>query len=598
MSSQESLTVEVMLLERPQLAEVIVQNYTAWKSVRREAERRWKETTNFVYATSTRETVNGTVGGLDPDQQSGWSHSTHLPKLTQIYDNLLANYRFALFPHNDWFKFIGEDKEAVTKDKRTVAESYLKTKHRLNDFEDVVLELLGDWALYGNCFAEVTYEERTSEADSGETVVDYVGPVIHRISPYDIVFNPLAVSFANTPKIIRSVQSIGEFLRTVEENPTKGYDEEVVNKIKETRSQSYLAGSGEEDKGEQLTFDGYGSWTNYLKSGYVELLDFYGDIWDASSGELLKNQVITVVDRLHVLRKAQIKTKTGKANVFHSGWRNRPDNLWSMGPLDNLIGMQYQINHLENAKADALDQMIVPTRIIIGDVDEVDVQVGKPGGAYRILSGEGSVGNLAPDVTILQADFMNAQKMNLMEELAGSPREAMGIRTPGEKTAFEVSSLQNAASRNFQNKISHFESTFIDKLLNAELELGREYLDGEDSIKIRDDTSGVEQFIAITKEDIRTNGKIVPIGARHFARQQQLIANATQLLQLAGQDPLVLQHFPSKKLAKMYEELLGLDDLELYVEFGRVFEAQELQQLSQATDILPEEGEIPPEEPV
>jgi len=581
MSSQESLTIESMLMERPQLAEEITNKYTAWKSVRREAENRWKETTNFVYATSTRETTNSTVGGADPDNQTGWSHSTHIPKLTQIYDNLIANYRFALFPHNDWFKFIGEDKEAVTHDKRVAAESYLKTKHRLNNFEDTVLELLNDWSLYGNCFAEVTYESRTS-VETDDTYVDYIGPVVRRISPYDIVFNPLGASFENVPKIKRSIQSMGEFLRSVEENPTLGYDPKVVNTIKETRSSSFLAGAGESDKSEQLVFDGYGSWTQYIKSGYVEILDFYGDIWDSESGELLKNQVITVVDRLHVLRKESIRTKTGKANIFHAGWRQRPDNLWGMGPLDNLIGMQYQINHLENAKADALDQMIMPTRVVVGDVDESEVVTGKPGGTYRILGGEGSVGNLAPDTTILQADFMNQAKMALMEELAGSPREAMGIRTPGEKTAFEVNSLQNAASRNFQNKISQYESTFIDKLLNAELELGREYLDGEDSVKIVDETFGVEQFLSITKEDLKTNGKIVPVGARHFARQQQLIANATQLIQLAGQDPMVLQHFPSKRLAKMYEELLGLDDLELFVEFGRLFEEQELQQLAQA----------------
>ncbi len=584
-----------MMDERSQIAEEITNKYTAWKSVRREAESRWKDTTNFIYATSTRETVGGTAGGIDPDNQNGWSHSTHLPKLTQIYDNLIANYRFALFPHNDWFKFVGEDKEAVTKDKRKAAESYLKTKHRLNSFEDIILELLNDWALYGNCFAEVTYETKTS-SEVDDLAVDYIGPTLSRISPFDIVFNPLASSFENTPKIKRSIQSMGEFIRSVEEDPTLGYDPSVVEKVKTCRSTAFLAGSGENDKSEQLTYDGFGSWTSYINSGYVELLDFYGDIWDAQNEKLLKNQVITVVDRVHVLRKKPINTSNGKVHMYHAGWRQRPDNLWAMGPLDNLIGMQYQLNHLENAKADALDQMLVPTRVVIGDVDESGVQPGRPGGSYRILGGEGSVSNLAPDTTILQADFMIQAKMSLMEELAGSPREAMGIRTPGEKTAFEVDSLQNAASRNFQNKISQFESNFIDKLLNAELELGREFLDGEDSIKITDESYGAEQFLTITKEDLKSNGKIIPIGARHFARQRQLISNATQLIQLASQDPLVLQHFPSKKMAKMYEELLGLDDLELYVEFGRLFEQQELQQLTQAAQGVAPQEEAPIEQ--
>lgn len=584
MSSKDSLTFENIDSNRDEVAVQITNHFTAWKSARREVEKRWKETTAYVYATSTRETSNGSAGGIDPEQPNGWSHSTHIPKLTQIYDNLMANYRFALFPNQNWFKFIGEDQESVTKDKRDVAEEYLRTKHRLNDFEQVMMKLLEDWCLYGNCFAEVSYSQK-AELEDGQAYVDYIGPVVRRISPFDIVFNPTAASFANTPKIVRSVKSMGAFLREIDENPTREYDMTVVNKVKETRASSFLPGSGEEDKASQLKYDGFGSWTQYMTSGYVEILDFYGDIWDAASGELLKDQVITVVDRCWVLRKEKIQTRTGKPMIFHAPWRTRPDNLWGMGPLDNLIGMQYKINHLENARADAMDQWIQPTRIIVGEVDEEGVIPGAPGGTYRIPTGEGSVANLAPDTTILSADFQIDNMMQLMELLVGSPREAMGFRTPGEKTAFEVSSLENAASRNFQNKISYFEVNFVQPILNAELEMGREFLEGEDVINVpnTDEGAKVDIFLTIDKSDLRNNGKIVPQGARHFARQQQLIANATQLLQLAAADPLVMQHFPSKKLAEVYEDLLGLDNLELFSAFGRVFEEQELQQLMQGS---------------
>ena len=591
MSLQESLTIESADIEQDYLAKEIVNRWTEWKSARRAAESRWKEVTNYVYATSTRETTNAYVGGQDGE---GWSHSTHIPKLTQIFDNLIANYRYALFPNEDWFKFVGEDKEAATLEKRTIAEAYLRTKHRLSGFEVKVLDLLKDWGIYGNCFAEVTYESRTAYDNDGGQYIDYMGPVVNRISPYDIVFNPMATSFEDSPKIIRSVQSMGEFLRTVEENPERNYDPKVVEKMKHYRSEAYLSGEGETDKGEQMIYDGYGTWSQYIRSGHVEILDFYGDIWDANSQTLMKSKVLTVVDRCWVLREENIDTPSGRPRIYHAGWRERPDNLWAMGPLDNLIGMQYQINHLENAKADALDQMIFATRVIVGDVEESDVMPGKPGGEYRIPAGEGSVSNLAPDTTILQVDFMNQAKLQLMEEMAGSPREAMGIRTPGEKTAFEVNSLQNAASRNFQNKINQFESSFLDKLLNAEFEVARRYLSTGDKINYKDRTFGADLFKDITPEDIRIQGKLVPMGARHFAREQQLMANATQLLQIAAQDPEVMSHFPSKKLAKMYEELLGLDKLDLFQEWGRIMEQQELQQLMNAaqaqTEVSQEEA--------
>ena len=43
-----------------------------------------------------------------------------------------------------------------------------------------------------------------------------------------------------------------------------------------------------------------------------------------------------------------------------AGWRPRPDNLYAMGPLDNLVGMQYRIDHLENLKSDVFDQIAYP----------------------------------------------------------------------------------------------------------------------------------------------------------------------------------------------------------------------------------------------
>ena len=48
---------------------------------------------NFLFATDTSKT---SVGGLP------WKNSTTLPKLTQIRDNLHANYMSAVFPNDNW----------------------------------------------------------------------------------------------------------------------------------------------------------------------------------------------------------------------------------------------------------------------------------------------------------------------------------------------------------------------------------------------------------------------------------------------------------------------------------------------------------------
>ena len=130
----------------------------------------------------------------------------------------------------------------------------------------------------------------------------------------------------------------------------------------------------------------------------------------------------------------------GRDPIFHVGWRDRPDNLYSMGPLDNLVGMQYRIDHLENLKADVFDQIAYPVLKIRGDVEDFDFEPN----ARIYLGDEGDVGYLVPDSTALNADFQIQNIEAKMEMMAGAPREAMGIRSAGEKTAFEVNQLDDS----------------------------------------------------------------------------------------------------------------------------------------------------------
>ena len=571
MSGADSLDFD--LVPGQPLAVEISTNWSVWNGARADWRSRVEENKKYLLATSVRETTN---------VQNAHNHTTHIPKLTQIADNLLANYISALFPNDDWLKFEGSDEDAERFDKKQAVLSYITTKNRLNRFRQVIQTLVDDWIWAGNCFAGVTYKQEFHvNPDTGEQIPGYIGPVVYRISPDDIVFNPLATDFRSTPKIVRSLKTLGELHRDLEENPELGYSADIIDQIKKDREVLNNLNDTAIDKHMQMQYDGFGSASQYYRSGYVEILEFYGDIYDTSKDQWLKNYVITVVDRRYVVRMQPLNTWTGRPNIFHVGWRLRPDNLWAMGPLDNLIGMQYLINHLENARADAFDQMLDPDRVISGDVDienrgsAIDYYVTDP-------SIGGGVSYLGPDTTVLNADFQIQRKEGQMEEYAGAPREAMGIRTPGEKTAFEVSTLQNAASRIFQQKITYFEEQFLEPIINAEIEVARTNIDGTDLIRVVDDDFGVAEFLKVTREDLFANGKLVPIGARHFARQAALAQNLQQFFSAIAQDPMLAQHFPTENLAKAWEDLLGFKRLDLFEKFGRVREELELARLQSA----------------
>ena len=574
-------TIDIdQLIEPHALASDIADRWTTWNNARQNKIEEWKELRNYIYATDTRTTSNSKLP---------WTNSTTTPKLTQIADNLHANYFSALFPQQKWFKFEAHDPDSNVKSKRNVIQAYMENKVRQSDFENTVSKLINDYIQYGNCFATVDFSRDYTEYDDGERIVNYIGPKLVRISPFDICFNPMAPNFGDSPKIVRSILTLGEIARKVEETSDNKYMQEVLDKMLANRS----AMSGQEvdvDKSQAYTADGFATLTEYYESNYVELLTFYGDIYDSESNKFHKNRIITVVDRSYVLLNEQNPSWLGKASIFHAGWRERPDNLYAMGPLDNLVGMQYRIDHLENLKADVFDQIAYPIIKIRGDVEDFDFEP-----AARIYMGEeGDVGYLAPDTTALNADFQIQNLENKMEMLAGAPREAMGIRSAGEKTAFEVQQLMTAAGRIFQHKTAHFERVFLEPILNAMLEAARRNMDYADTIRVLNDDTGLFFFEQITKEDIMANGKIVPMGARHYAERANRIQNLTQLYQLKLSDPTMAAHLSGKEFARLLADELG--EPALFAENITVTEQMETQRVATEAQVQFEEEQMVAEE--
>src|SRR6185295_11671038 len=114
-------------------------------------------------------------------------------------------------------------------------------------------------------------------------------------------------------------------------------------------------------------------------------------------------------------------------------------------------------------------------------------------GARIYMEENADVEHLRPDATALQADLQINIIENTMEELAGAPRQAMGIRTPGEKTAFEVQTLDNAAGRLFQHKAEYFEDNFLEPLMNTMLEVARRTLQAPVLVALVADDNGITE---------------------------------------------------------------------------------------------------------
>jgi len=547
------------------LASKISDMWTRWDTARSV----WKEEKNalrqYLFATDTRSTSNSKLP---------WKNSTVTPKLTQIRDNLHANYLAALFPSENWFFWEATDKAPQLMQKRYAIVNYLKQKLKASNFQLLVSKLVYDYIDFGNVIVTYDYVRDTYIGKDGQVSTKYIGPKAYRVNPHDIVFNPLSEEFDKSPVVRRMLKSIGDLLTDVETKPALHYDKAVVDKALQFR-QNYRD-DPEFKKEVNMAIDGFGSADEYLTGDMVELLEFWGDIYDPDTKTLLRNQLITVIDRKWILRKQVNPMWVAEKPMFHCGWRLRTDNLWAQGPLDQLVGMQYRIDHLENLKADVFDLIAYPVIKVKGStVEEFEYEPG----AQIFVGDEGDVEFMRPDGSALNADMQINELMNRMEELAGAPRQAMGIRTPGEKTKFEVQTLENAAGRIFQNKVSWFERNILEPLLNGMLAESIRNFEGVERIRTVDEEYGTESFIEVTKNDLMAAGKIYPVGARHFAEQARFIQELAQTMNVVAAMPSVATHISGKAIALAIEENMGWQNYKIVQDNANVFEQAQTQKL-------------------
>lgn len=540
-------TLEIKILQEPDsLATAISNKYVAWEASRDKWYRNAQETLENLYATSTHEIRN---------QSHEWDNSTHIPKLTQIRDMLITYYLDAMFSLPDYIDWEAYDQNSADVNTKNTLKTLAKQMVHDSQFEPTIRQIVEDYVDYGNAFATaVPYRNTLQDA------IIYDGPKAVRINPMDIFFDPLATSFEKSPKIIRTVMTLGELMQSAEQfTQDENMFKKALNKALKKRRTIYdTIATNKKDVivDDMCSIAGVGSWSAYYMSDTVELLTFYGDLYDVENNKLYKNSRIVVMDRSHILLNEPITDYGFGCNIFKAGWRDRKDNLWSMSPLDNIKGMQFMIDFLENKRADVFNLISNPIVVTKGDVEMPEYIFP---GCHVGVDVDGDIQFIRPDATALQADLYVDRYLTLMEEMAGTPREAMGFRTPGEKTAFEISQLNTASSRLFNEKVRKFEKEVLEPLLTLMLRI---YLsDSSRVVKLEFKTpKGSPLYKDVYLSDLKALGRFVALGSNTYTEKAKIAQTLMQLSNTAlYQDPLVSNWINPEATAKALIYSTGLD---------------------------------------
>lgn len=552
------------------LASELCRQYLTWKNMRFPWERSLEEVMRYLYATDTSQTSNSSLP---------WKNKTTIPKLCQIADNLYSNYTLTIAPRDKYVFWLASTADSASYKQAKKISNLSRYWMRQPQFKQELFKSILNYIQKGNAIAMPEWiDSRVDQED--KTQVGYVGPMFRALNPLDVVPNPAADSWISSPKFVRTIMSMGElkdYLEKKSNDENREAYQKLFDYLKEIRARARGLYGEWIERDDLYQMDGFGSFQQYLLTNTVEVITFYGDYYSAEEDKFYKNRVVTFVDRHKIMDNKANPSFFGYPPIFHAPWRKRVDNLWGMGPLENLIGMQYKIDHLENMKADMMDLSTYPVMKIKGFVEPFKWQPAE----QIYLDGESDVDLLQPNISVDALVREIQMYMQLMEEMAGAPREAMGFRSPGEKTKYEVQTLENAASRIFQSKIAQFEEFILEPMLNAMLELQRRNMTTSITIPVIDEDMQTVDFEEISIEDITGNGKIVVRGARHFAEQSQTIQNLQGLAQ-SPMWPFVQPHFSSVNTAKMYNEVFDLDDYNIVIPYINISEQADAQRQAQA----------------
>lgn len=556
-------------LQTDDIAKDISLKFQSWDAAKQGWLKEYKETLEYLYATDTKAIMT---------QKHDYNNITHIPKLTQIADVLETYYLESIFSLNEPIVF--EDFRTNYSDvnkKRAIRKFANTVLLEQSNLKEVVRACIKDYIVAGNAFAMPVWEEDYVEVN-GTKHIRYSGIKFERIAPSDIVFDVTAPSFAKSPKIIRSVVSLSDLAKVVESNPEykKGFEKMLANR----KTYREVLASGEEIREDALSIAGLGSLTDYYTSDMVELLIFYGDYFDINTNKLYKAKKITVADRNVLLHSSDLPNVNFFENIFQTRWRDRVDNLWGMSPLSNLLGMQYRIDFLENKRADIYDWLSDPMFKTKGEV--LMPEVAGPGTEFNCPI-DGDVSFMHPNPDILTADTYITRYMDLMDIMAGSPSEVSGFRTPGEKTMFEVSQLQTAASRMFTRQIRKFEEELLEKVLNCALQLYAYNQRGQEIILEDYASNGSPEKIKISVEELLRPGVLKATGSINYADKALMV----QTLQQLGNsnifmDEAVRANFSPSKIGAIIAYATGLDNIEgLYRKNARLFEVTDQKLLTE-----------------
>lgn len=461
--------------------------------------------------------------------QRDWHHRVNCGKTFDVVETLVAYFKGATFPSDDYFDLRGQVPELA--DAARVVKALTKKKLEEAGVRDIVETWLRILALFGVATYRIGWCERTErqfrrrfdeyggyEDIAANAVIGELD--LEALSPYDVWLDTGAkLNCGGTYVRLRLTQE-----ELHERCASKYYtlEQSFIDNYAD-----YTHGDPDVDKGSAVG-----------EGRQDEVIEYYGPV-------LLKGTQYWCVHAVffgnQLIRLSDSSYHCGSPFVHTVMLPNR-DSIYGMSPLHPNLGSLHILNALTNSRLDniavRLDSMW--TLVEDGILSREDVKT-EPGKVFKVAQ-HGSLQpvDLGPPNYTVSYQEAQVQEASIDRNTSTGPLIGNAQPRSGERvTAAEIQGVRDAGGNRLTSLHSHIEDAGTLKMLDKAFEVLQQFYVTPEVVRMFVPEENTDGFFEVAPEYLHYPYKFSALGAAYVIERQRSINDLMQLLDVSGRVPAI-----------------------------------------------------------
>jgi len=385
----------------------------------------------------------------------------------------------------------------------------------------------------------------------------YCGPTFHVDDIFNFVIDPFSPDPKHALRIKRTFVAKSQLVALSQKNEYGYSVYSNVERITTSEVRRHQTDDFEEDR-----YRAFGM--EMPKSSEVELLEAWGtiEIPGGYGGEDTKtyvSHVCTIANRQTVIRFEPTFLWSGDAPVQLATYRDVPGQVYGIGQLEPLLGLQDLTNVRANQNVDVVAFCVNPEYKCYDD-GVIDLSaVSAPNKRHLMGDPAGNMIPLEKNMTGLQLGFQDVEY--LKREFHTIAKSQSPLAASSRESATRSSLDAGAVNTDVAKIAAHIEDTVLFRVIDLFVQLNAQYLPKGEVVKsLQDGTANIKE---ISPETLRRHWLVKIRGSQYVADRAENMQNMMMIFQLLTGNPMLLPAVNSLEMAKKLYTMLGFTDADV-----------------------------------